>query len=245
MCTLTFISRDDGYIMAMNRDEQITRGLATPPARVQVDETQALYPADIEGGTWIGVNEYGIGFALLNWNHDGYLAAKTRSRGKIIPSLLAVSRIGEAQDAMQGTDLDGILPFRLVGVSAREKTLVECRWDQRKLQFSAPEWKAQHWFSSSLSDEQAGAQRGAVCGAAWGEPDAGSLVWLRRLHASHGAGPGPFSICVHRESVETLSYTEIICTPNYVRCTYIPGSPCVTHGVEHSITMDRIRAVLS
>ena len=241
MCTLTFIPRADGYILAMNRDEQIARGPATPPAVVQLGSARAILPTDVEGGTWIGVNEHGLAFALLNWNREGQPVIKTRSRGVIIPALLALSHIGEAPVAMQRADLDGIHPFRLIGVSPREKTLVEWQWDQRKLQFSIRDWKSGNWFSSSLSDDQAGAQRGAVCDAAWGEPDAGSLAWVRRLHASHGEEPGPFSICVHRKCVETLSYTELVCTPNDVRCTYFPGSPCLIRGVELSITMKRIR----
>jgi len=101
------------------------------------------------------------------------------------------------------------------------------------------DWKPQHWFSSSLSDEQASAQRGEVCAAAWNLEDAGSLPWLRRLHTSHANGPGPFSLCVHRENVGTLSYTEIVCTAEEVRCHYIDGSPCAMREVESVVTMER------
>jgi hypothetical protein len=241
MCTLTFIPRDDGYILAMNRDERIVRSPATPPALVQVGETRALYPTDIEGGTWIGINEHGVALGLLNRNVDGDPLAKIRSRGEIIPMLLRLSCIGAADAAMQNADLGGILPFRLIGVSTAEKAVVEWRWDQHKLESATQEWKAQHWFSSSLSDGQAGLQRNAACAAAWNEPDAGLTSWLRRLHASHGEGPGPFSICVHREEVETLSYTEVSCSPDQACCHYFPGSPCVVRASGQSTSITRMR----
>lgn len=225
MCTLTFIPGDDGYILGMNRDEQIARGLAVPPRRVQMGKGQAVYPTDTEGGTWIGVNDSGLAFALLNRN-GGQLSQKARSRGEIILQLLAMPRIEEARAVMQNSDLAGILPFRLVGVSATEKAVVEWQWDEQRLEGTTREWKLRHWFSSSLSDEQARVQRGAVCDSAWTQPDGGSLPWLRRLHASHGQGPGPFSICVHRADVETLSYSEIECSRNELGFRYFSGCPC-------------------
>jgi len=240
MCTLTFIPRDDGYVLAMNRDEQITRGLAMPPTRVQMGVGQAVYPTDIEGGTWIGANDHGLAFGLLNRNPSGPPLNKTRSRAEIIPPLAGLADIEEAQAIMQNSDLGGILPFRLIGISATEKALVEWQWDQRKLETATGDWHARHWFSSSLSDEQARAWRGAVCNAAWSQPDAGSLPWVRRLHASHGEGEGRFSICVHRTYVETLSYTEIVCTADELRCEYFSGSPCRVRGSGHSISLTRL-----
>jgi hypothetical protein len=46
------------------------------------------------------------------------------------------------------------------------------------------------------------------------------------LHASHDAEQGPFSIFVHRKAVRTVSYTELKCTADSVRCNYFPGNPC-------------------
>ncbi len=238
MCTLSVVTRDDGYYLAMNRDERITRGEAAQPARIDLKGMTAIYPQDGAGGTWIASNNHGITLALLNRNDFGQpIAEKTRSRGEVIPALIAFSSYPGVQTALQGLDLQGIWPFRLVGVFPAEKKISEWRWNQKTLDSQSHDWKPRHWFSSGLSDEQATAERGAVCQSAWNEPDAGSLPWLRRLHASHTNGPGPFSICVHRENVETLSYTEISCGPEKIKCVYSGGSPCTPAELRGSVEM--------
>ena len=227
MCTLTLVTRANGYSLAMNRDEQLIRGVATPPALVNLAETTAIYPRDGAGGTWVAANSHGIALALLNWNDVPQPnGEKVRSRGDVIPALIHFSNYDKILSTLEALDLQGTWPFCLVGVFPAEKRMMEWSWTHRRLESRLHEWKLRHWFSSSLSDEQASAQRGAVCQGAWKESDAGSVPWLRRLHASHANGPGPFSLCVHRENVKTLSYTEIHCEFPKIACVYGEGSPC-------------------
>ncbi len=240
MCTLSVITRDDGYYLAMNRDERLTRGAAMPPSQVNLKRTVAVYPRDKAGGTWVASNNHGIALALLNWNDVQRPGPeKIRSRGDVIPTLIGLASRDEVQEALPTLDWQGIWPFCLVGVFAREKTISEWRWDQRRMESQVHAWKPRHWFSSSLSDEQASVQRGTVCAAAWDLDDAGSLPWLRRLHTSHVNGPGPFSVCVHREKVETLSYSEITCLPKRVEFNYFAGSPCSKQEFDNSVEMQR------
>src|SRR3954464_1119537 len=101
MCTLSFIPTERGYLVAMNRDEQISRETALPP-QIFGD---ALYPRDPGGsGTWIGVNSFGITLALLNRNLSGTPHAKLRSRGDVIPALVGSSSLPEIQRSL--VDLD-------------------------------------------------------------------------------------------------------------------------------------------
>ena len=240
MCTLSVITRDDGYHLAMNRDERLSRGEAIPPSGVDLGRTTAVYPRDSAGGTWVAANNHGIALALLNWNDVPQPGTeKTRSRGDVIPALIGSISQDEVQRALQKLDLQGIWPFRLVGVFPAEKRIAEWCWNQQKLELQFHDWKPRHWFSSSMSDKRATAERGAVCNAAWSMEDAGSLAWLRRLHASH-AGPGPFSLCVHREHVGTLSYTEISCGAEKIECWYSGGSPCTRQEFGHPVEVVRI-----
>lgn len=228
MCSLTFISRDDGYVLAMNRDELTSRRVASPPTLTELGGVSAVYPRDSAGGTWIAANLHGIALALLNWNDVAQPAApKGRSRGVVIPYLIQFSRARDIQEAIGQFDLGGIWPFRLVGTIPGEKRILEWRWSSERLEFQHHEWESRHWFSCGMSDEQAAGLRGAACRSAWDEDGSGSLPWLRKLHASHANGPGPFSVCVHRENVETLSYTEFECTSQKLECRYFSGSPCV------------------
>ena len=51
MCTLTLVTRNDTYVMAMNRDEKIARGAGLPPETCELGGTKATYPSDGAGGT--------------------------------------------------------------------------------------------------------------------------------------------------------------------------------------------------
>jgi hypothetical protein len=227
MCSLTFIPCYRGYYLAMNRDERKARRDAVPPESTILGGTPAVYPRDSAGGTWIAANNAGIALALLNWNDvAANPAEKTRSRGSLIPQLISQCTLQELQDAMGEIGLKGVLPFRVVGLVPTKQVICEWRWDLNAVESQTYPWVRRHWFSSSLSDDQATMQRGAVCERAWGEDGSGSLSWLRRLHGSHVNGPGPFSLCVHRKDVKTLSYTELVCTADSVACRYFDGSPC-------------------
>jgi hypothetical protein len=229
MCTLTLVAGDTIHYIAMNRDERITRGAGKPPEMHECRGTKAIYPSDGEDGAWIGANEYGIVLALLNWNDvvsPGDRNGKARSRGQVIPALIGSRSLAELSMAFKASNVKGMLPFRLVGIFPFEKQIWEWRWNRTQLESQVHMWESRHWFSSSLSDQQAEVLRGAACRDAHSEPDAGSVPWLRRLHASHAGGPGPFSVCVHREDVRTLSYTEVALAPMTLAVEHFLGSPC-------------------
>src|SRR5579871_2302438 len=90
MCTLTFVPTEDGYVAGMNRDEKRARPAAFFPQRFEFPGSDAIYPHEASGGTWIACNTYGNLLALLNWNdvrlHS--MPAGQLSRGALIPELL-------------------------------------------------------------------------------------------------------------------------------------------------------------
>jgi Transport and Golgi organisation 2 len=244
MCTLTVVTGSDTYRMAMNRDEKIARGAGMPSEVHEFDGTNAIYPNDGDGGTWFASNEYGITLALLNWNAAAphVIDVKRRSRGRVIPALIDSRSLSDLHAVFDVSNFKGIMPFRLVGVFPSEQKIREWRWDSKQLGFQAHEWESLHWFSSSLSDDLAESTRGAVCRTACHESDAGSLCWLRRLHASHTGDPGPFSLCVHRDDdVKTLSYSEVVVTPGRIQMGHFRGSPCTMTQIQqiHSIEIER------
>ena len=228
MCTLSVITRDDGYLLGMNRDERIARGAGLPPEVRVFAGARAIYPSDGAGGTWLGANDHAIALALLNCNDVTAKAvtAKSRSRGLLIPALIGSLSLRELQAALVDLNVEGTLPFRLVGVFRSEKKIGEWRWDSVQIEFVLHGWESRHWFSSSLSDSQAESLRGAACRDVWNQPDTGTTPWLRRLHASHAGVPGPFSLCVHRPEVRPLSYSEVDCTSAAIRIRHSVGSPC-------------------
>lgn len=238
MCTLSFVPRRRGYVVAMNRDERLTRVEALPPKKFHLPGFIAIYPHEPGGGTWIAANDHRATFALLNLGDSS--GPKQRSRGEIIPALIGSASCVEADAKIRQIDLGDILPFRVIGIFGGERQGCEWRWDGRRVTRLSFPWRGQHWFSSGLSDARARRGRLPVCQAAWRQRSAGSLAWLWRLHRSHRPAAGPFSICVHRPDARTRSYTEIVCGPSSVHMRYLPGSPCATRakpkklGLQHA-----------
>ncbi|HUL34437.1 MAG TPA: NRDE family protein [Candidatus Eisenbacteria bacterium] len=228
MCTLSFLPVHGGYVAAMNRDEERARPLALLPAVHSIGELNALYPREAGGGTWIGANGAGTLFGLLNWyaRETENLPKKARSRGEVIPHLLGDLDAATSERALWQLDLEGIHPFRLIGVYPGERQIREWRWDARQLVHKSHDWGRQHWFSSSRSDTIAERERGAACERTWrGEPN-DPAIWLRTLHSGHIPEPGPFSICVHRADAATVSYTEVIWDGTQLQMRYLAGNPC-------------------
>src|SRR5215471_18279185 len=155
MCTVTFVPRGDGFYLAMNRDERIERPSASPPVVFQQGSVETIYPLDSEGGTWIAANSNRVAFTLLNWNDAQILREKCRTRGNVVPAVINSNCSQVAQSTLCQLDLEGILPFRLVGFFSAEKGVIEWRWDQKSLERKSIPWAMRQWCSSSVSDAKA------------------------------------------------------------------------------------------
>ena len=239
MCTVTFIPRDDGFYVAMNRDERIARPSANPPVSSRHRSVESIYPVDSEGGTWIAANQMGVAFAVLNSNDAQVLRKRSRTRGGVIPALVTSDCSQAAESELHQLNLDGILPFRLVGFFPSEGCVTEWCWDQRSIEQRSFAWTRRQWCSSSLSDATATFTRKRAFEQKLAGEHAVSLKRLRQLHSSHDPDDPRFSHCVHRKSVETVSYTELICSDQRIECSYLAGSPCKKDRSGHHVSLLR------
>src|SRR6266704_5675873 len=239
MCTLTFVPAEDGYLVGMNRDELLTRPVALPPKVFERSGIEIVYPQEPSGGAWIACNGQGNLLALLNWSgsESHNLGEKRRTRGLAIPELIGLTDLSATDSHFHQMNLDGLFPFRLVGIFRSEKVVNEWRWDGTAKQLLRLPWARKHWFSSSLSDSLAEKERRRACEAAAGGPAAGSNGWLRRLHRSHVPRPGPFSVCVHRLDAATVSYTEVRCGGSQFAMDYLDGNPCLKTSFDELATL--------
>lgn len=229
MCTLTFSPQRSGFLVVMNRDEQRSRVAALPPTSRQLGDRHALFPSEPSGGTWIGLNDGGVVFALLNWySVPSRLLGLPVSRGTIIPALLPESDPHMAGRRIATLALDRIQPFRLVGIfpANEEGQVREWRWDGEALVAAEHAWKLEHWISSGADEPGAERQRRRCFARHSNAADHGSREWLIRLHASHEPVPGPTSICIHREDAATVSQTRIGWADRSGWMEYVEGSPC-------------------
>lgn len=225
MCSITFLPREDGFVLAMNRDERVSRMSALPPEVLERDGVLALYPRELSGGTWIGVNSAGMTYALINWySQPNCVDGNPVSRGEVVRGLLSAQNRTTAARLLHELPLERMNPFRLVVVSPLERCLTEWRSACGRLRrFSLP-WKRQHWFSSGFDEARANEMRHRICARLLHDPI--DLSSLRRLHRSHTPKAGAFSLCMHRSEACTVSYTEINLRGAIATSYYIAGSPC-------------------
>lgn len=210
MCSVTFWPQGDRYLLAMNRDELLSRVAGLPPARSVVGSRIVVHPSEPGGGTWISVNDRGVSIALVNWYEIPTRAPEpTASRGGVVWTLRDCLRSSEALSRLHQLPLSRMNPFRAVGVFPAERVVHEWRWNQRELTSRIHPWSPGQWLSSGYDEPAAQRIRAAAFESMRTDSDAGSTNWARRLHASHAPERGPFSTCMHRADAETVSYTEV------------------------------------
>jgi hypothetical protein len=223
------IARQSGYVMAMNRDEKLTRPEGMPAAERRLSGRSVLAPSEPGGGMWIGANDAGVSFALINWYAvSARVECQSLSRGQIVKSTLSLDSVASVTNALTLLPLCRINPFRLVGVFPSEKGIVEWRWNLHQLDRIEHAWKTNIWISSGFDEPGALQTRSKIFNQALRQESAGSRAWLRKLHRSHTPESGPYSICMHRSDAATVSYTEIAVSRGRVEMQYVPGSPCCT-----------------
>jgi hypothetical protein len=229
MCTVSFLARRNGYALGMNRDEKLSRVTACPPALHRAGGRDALFPSEPGGGTWIGVNDAGVTVAVVNWySAEARVVGQRVSRGEVVSRTLAADSAARVDAVLGEMPLAWVNPFRLIGVVGAAKAVVEWRWNLRCLQRLHHPWRSSVWVSSGFDEPGAQQTRGKTFARALGEPSAGSLEWLRRLHGAHRPERGPYSICMHRDDAATVSYTEVSVSRGKASMRYASGAPCCT-----------------
>ena len=225
MCSVTFLPREEGFVLAMNRDELISRVPALPPRVHQRGDLAVLCPSEPSGGTWIGVNSAGLAFSLLNWHSQPDRTGEDLiSRGEVVRALLSGRSSSAAAAILKELPLRRMNPFRLIAVSLPERLLAEWRSGTEVLTSKVYPWQRHHWFSSGFDEARAIQVRRGVCAQFPGDLE--DLATLRKLHATHLPSAGPFSLCMHREDAATVSYTELSVRDHTASMSYISGSPC-------------------
>ncbi|MEX0314584.1 MAG: NRDE family protein [Allomuricauda sp.] len=154
MCTVSFISRNNGYFITSNRDEHISRPNAFEPREEIINSVKVLFPKDPKaGGTWFALNEYGAVAVLLNGAFVRHKSSGdyAKSRGMV---LLEVISAPNPKLFIEEMDLHNIEPFTLVLFDG--STLIELRWDGTQKYFKSLSKTEDHiWSSVTLYDDEA------------------------------------------------------------------------------------------
>lgn len=225
MCTLTWFSTADGYELFFNRDESRARLPALPPRALVRDGVPCLCALDADaGGTWLGVNAYGLSVGVLNGRSDAPVPAAPRSRGLLVLDLLDTPDTPALERRLAALDLAHSRAFRLIALEPGAR-LLEAAWDGRELRLSRRSESEQPVCSSSLDPEGATASRTAAWAQvrARGVPDARAH---EEFHRGHVPQRGALSACMHRADAETVSFTRTRVGQRRVELGYRPGAPC-------------------
>lgn len=123
MCTLALYFqalKDCPLLIAANRDEFLSRPSTSP--EVLLEEPWVFGGRDLQsGGTWLGINSYGMFVGILNRRSAGKRErVEKRSRGLLCLDLLKTKDTVEARGVLSRERVEIYDPFNLVFANARE-----------------------------------------------------------------------------------------------------------------------------
>lgn len=221
MCFVALHRHQGSLYIISNRDENIGRKVAKPPAIVSIAPYEAVMPLDGEaGGTWVAVRNDGVTAVLFN----GALRAHqktdqhTQSRGFIIPRLL---RYAQPIDFLTYVDLQHTEPFSLLLAINAAAWLY--RWDGITLiEKTLDTTESPCWSSATLyTEEQAGMRRSEWLN--WLKSQAGNQrpSFEEFVQLSKNA-PAEDSIFMQRSNgLQTVSSTIIQIEEGHAAITYL------------------------
>src|SRR5712692_3453353 len=123
MCTLVMLRRPDHswpVVIGANRDEMIDRP-SLPPARHWPDRAEVVAGIDLSaGGSWLGVNDWGVAAAILNRQGSLGPARGMRSRGELVLEALDHADAVAAAAALSHLDPLAYRTFNLIVADERD-----------------------------------------------------------------------------------------------------------------------------
>src|SRR5437763_10764923 len=123
MCTLVMLCRPDHnwpVLIGANRDEMIDRPWE-PPGRHWPDRPEVVAGLDrLAGGSWLGVNDWGVAAAVLNRHGSLGPAPGQRSRGELVLEALDHADAVAAAEALSHLDPAAYRTFNLIVADNRD-----------------------------------------------------------------------------------------------------------------------------
>ena len=114
MCSIILRITGEGILIGANRDERIDRAW-DPPAQYWPEYPGLVAGRDrTAGGTWLGLNQYGMMAAILNRHGTLGPAAGKRSRGELPLLALAASNLDAAAAKIASLDAGNYRSFNFV-----------------------------------------------------------------------------------------------------------------------------------
>lgn len=190
-------------------------------------------PVDPQGGgSWLAVNASGLTFALLNYYQGKLPKGRLQSRGHIVRELAGCTNIGGVDAWLRAQNLQKFAPFSLLVFSPelfRLKFFVPAvplyLWDGKNLKFDR-EGVQGPYFSSAVGFSSVCETRAAIYEELVTAKSKVSVDDFVAFHRSHLPEKSRYSICMHREDAQTVSFSRVDVSATDIQFYYSDGAPC-------------------
>ena len=218
MCTLSIFPQDDKLIITMNRDEKRNR----EEEGKFYTAASYCFPIDkLSQGTWVGTNNNGLAFSLLNRYQEPHHKHNIRSRGGIIPALLPCATVEDALEALKGFSFKTFNPFDLIIMSLEK--IVHATWNGKSLQLKEQDCNTPFFTTSSSEKiEQVIEYRQNIFSKFLENYSNNTEFILEKLHLYRAQNKDDLAINMSRKNTHTKSVTQIILTPYQSEIFYWP-----------------------
>lgn len=223
MCTLTLVRSGPRRLrIVCNRDEQRSRAAALAPARLVFGERAGLMPIDpVSRGSWIGVNDAGLVVAVINANPEGGARAGARSRGGLVPAMLASGSIAGALARAEETDATLYAPFTLLLATLDDGAVLTSDGQTLRVAMTGA-WGAPLMLTSSgLGDHMVASCRRGLFEELCVRAD-DPLEAQRAFHEHAWADRPHLSVLMSRADARTVSRTVVDLDEDRVTMSYAP-----------------------
>ncbi|WP_309382769.1 NRDE family protein [Cerasicoccus frondis] len=227
MCTATWWSGANGYELFFNRDELKTRDLGLPPTQQLVNGVRFLAPKDpTGGGTWLLVNEFGVGICLINQYPDNPRspAPQRISRGQLVLNLADCPDADAVRQRISTTALSCYEAFLLIAVDP-VRPAQTFTWDTRTMSMQTVTQAQPFTSSSHLPDEVLRSRRrrfGDLVRLRGGDPTPDDL---RAFHEHYAPATAAHSVFMSRSDASTVSLTHVVVGQDTITLEYAPRIP--------------------
>jgi hypothetical protein len=222
---------NSGYELFFNRDEHRQRGTAESPAIREQNGVKSICPIDPDaGGTWLGVNEFGLTIGILNFYGRGVPRVGNGSyvsRGLMVLSLLDCRGRSDIEDRLCRKELSEYRPFILLLVEP-DKSPITFTWDQNRQEPLFEEQVKCPLSTSGFMPEEVPETRADLFRRLKKKNQSLEFEFFRSYHRSHHPEKGPYSVCMHRSDAGTVSFSHVSVNQKRVDYYYADGNPCTS-----------------
>lgn len=228
MCTVSWIHREDGYLLLFNRDELRTRKPAFAPRIDNRSGVAFIAPLDGDhGGSWIAVNQFGLTLCLLNRFDDvpGGVIPEYTSRGLLLHELIDCSAPNMVTQRLNDAKCSRFRPFTLAALFPGQPAML-LEWTGHRLRTKSHAESLMPITSSSVLEPNVVLQRKEQFQEKVFERSSVDDELLFDFHCSHLPERGLASVCMHRADARTVSMSTVTVTQQIIEFVYHPDSPC-------------------